>query len=102
RIITLELASDPRVDEIVIADKRGDRSRALKSLGKTATLQALEADVKDPYALRRVLADADVAVNATLPQQDLRIMDACLEAGGSDVATSGYSPRMPGAKGGVP
>ena len=101
RIITLELASDPRVDEIVIADKRGDRSRALKSLGKTATLQALEADVKDPYALRRVLADADVAVNATLPEHNIRIMEACLEVGCSYVDTSGYSPRMPGEKGGV-
>ncbi|MGI0149775.1 MAG: hypothetical protein ACREDF_09635 [Thermoplasmata archaeon] len=30
RIITLELAADSRVDEIVIADKRGDRSRDLK------------------------------------------------------------------------
>ena len=29
RIITLELAADPRVDEMVIVDKRGDRSRAL-------------------------------------------------------------------------
>src|SRR5438105_3821782 len=101
RIITLELASDPRVEEIVIADKRGDRSRALKSLGKTATIQALEADVKDPYALRRVLADADVAVNATLPEHNIRIMEACLEVGCSYVDTSGYSPRMPGEKGGV-
>jgi len=48
RIITLELAADRRVDEIVIVDKRGDRSRALQSLGKTASLTALEADVTDP------------------------------------------------------
>ena len=101
RIITLELASDPRVDEVVIADKRGDRSRALKSLGKTATIQALEADVKDPYALRRVLADADVAVNATLPEHNVRVMDACFEVGCGYVDTAGYSLPVGGEKGGV-
>src|SRR5207302_3489492 len=74
RIITLELASDPRVDEIVIADKRGDRSRALKSLGKTATLLALEADVTDPQALRRLLGDADGVANATLPEHNLPVL----------------------------
>jgi len=101
RIITLELASDPRVDEIVIADKRGDRSRALKSLGKTAAVQALEVEVKDPYALRRVLADADVAVNATLPEHNIRIMEACFEVGCAYVDTAGYSPTVVGEKGGV-
>src|SRR5207237_8094425 len=65
RIITLELASDPRVDEIVIADKRGDRSRALKSLGKTAAIQPIDADVTDSQALRRLLGRPDAVVNAT-------------------------------------
>lgn len=100
RIITLELASDARVHEIVIADKRGDRSRALKSLGKLAAVEALEADVTDPAALRRVLADADVAVNATLPEHNLRIMHACFEVGCGYVDSSGFSPMAEG-KGGV-
>src|SRR5437762_3856206 len=90
RIITLELASDPRVDEIVIADKRGDRSRALKSLGKTAAIQAIEADVTDPYALRRVLGDADVVVNATLPEYNLRVMQARSEEHTSELQSPMY------------
>src|SRR5207249_11882432 len=81
RIITLERAADRRVDEIVIVDKRGDRSRALQSLGKTASLTALEADVTQAEALRRILAGVDVAVNATLPEYNLRVMDACFAAG---------------------
>src|SRR5207247_3095837 len=85
----------------VTAADGGDGSEAPNSRGKTATPHALEADVKDPYALRRVLADADVAVNATLPEHNIRIMEACLEVGCSYVDTSGYSPRMPGEKGGV-
>ena len=101
RIITLELASDSRVDQIVIADKRGDRSRALKSLGKTAAIEALEADVTDPAALRRILANADVAVNATLPEHNLRVMEACFDAGCGYVDSAGYSPMAPNEKGGV-
>src|SRR3989449_11460354 len=100
RIITLELAADRRVDEIVIIDKRGDRSRALQSLGKTASLTALEADVTDGAALHRILAGVDVAVNATLPAHNLRVMEACFEAGCSYVDSAGYSPPVAGEKSG--
>ncbi|TLZ81864.1 MAG: hypothetical protein E6K03_09080 [Methanobacteriota archaeon] len=101
RIITLELAADRRVDEIVIVDKRGDRSRALQSLGKTASLTALEADVTDAAALHRILSGVDVAVNATLPAHNLRVMEACFEAGCSYVDSAGYSPPVAGEKSGV-
>src|SRR5256886_14469432 len=100
RIITLELAADPRVDEIAIVDKRGDRSRALQSLGKTASLKALEADVTHPGALHRILAGVDVAVNATLPAHNLRVMEACFEAGVSYVDSAGYSPPVAGGESG--
>src|SRR5207247_9624232 len=56
RIITLELAADRRVDESVIVDKRGDCSRAPQPRGKTASLTALDADVTQADALRRILA----------------------------------------------
>ena len=101
RIITLELAADRRVDEIVIVDKRGDRSRALQSLGKTASLTALEADVTHADALRRILAGVDVAVNATLPAHNLRVMDACFAAGCGYVDSAGYSPPVAGKESGV-
>lgn len=101
RIITLELAADSRVDEIVIVDKKGDRSRALKSIGKTAALTALEADVRDRDALRRILDDADVAVNATLPEHNLTIMNACLQTGCDYVDSAAYSPSAAEGKGGV-
>jgi len=101
RIITLELASDPRVNEIVIVDKRGDRSRALKSVGKTASVTALEADVANREALGHILAEADVAVNATLPENNLRIMEACFEEGCGYVDSSGFSPATEAERGGV-
>lgn len=101
RIITLELASDQRVSEIVLVDKRGDRSRALKTLGKAATISAVEADVTDRGAMRRVLAGADVAVNATLPDYNLTVMEACFEAGCGYVDCAGCSPATGGEKRGV-
>jgi len=101
RIITLELAAERGVDEMVIVDKRGDRSRALKSLGKAADLTALESDVTDADGLRRILAGADVAVNATLPEHNIRVMEACFDAGCGYVDSAGYSPTAAGERGGV-
>lgn len=101
RIIALELAADRRVDEIVLVDKRGDRSRALKSIGKAGEVTAIEGDVTDRETLRHVLADADVAVNATLPDHNMAIMDGCFEAGCGYVDSSGLSPSIEGEKGGV-
>src|SRR5207247_9345209 len=43
----------------------------------------------------------DGAVYGALPEYNVRILEACLEVGCSYVDTSGYSPRMPGEKGGV-
>src|SRR2546425_4559947 len=86
---------------MVIVDKRGDRSRALKSLGKAADLTALESDVTDADGLRRILAGADVAVNATLPEHNLRVMEACFDAGCGYVDSAGYSPTAAGGRGGV-
>src|SRR2546428_2467747 len=86
---------------MVIVDKRGDRSRALKSLGKAADLTALESDVTDADGLRRILAGADVAVNATLPEHNLRVMEACFDAGCGYVDSAGYSPTAAGERGGV-
>src|SRR3989304_5433033 len=97
RVIAIELASDRHVDEIVIVDKRGDRSPALKTIGKTANVPALEADVTDRDALRKVLSGADVAVNATLPDYNLTIMDACFEAACGSGGSSGCSPPDAGA-----
>jgi len=101
RIIALELASDPRIDEIVIADRRGDRARALTPLGRASTLRALDVDVTDATALHKVLADADITVNATLPEHNLRIMEACFELGCAYVDTCGYSTEAPTNQGGV-
>ena len=101
RILALELASDARVTEIVLADKRGDRSRALRSIGRGASVTSLAVDVSQPGPLRGALTGVDIAINATLPDFNLAVMDACREAGCSYIDPWGLSPVAPGETPGV-
>ncbi len=101
RIIALELASDRRISELLLVDRRGDRSRALKSLGRSATVTALEADVSQAEKLRAIIRGTDVVVNASLPEHNLAIMHACFEAGCNYIDSAGLSPVRAGEKPGV-
>jgi saccharopine dehydrogenase (NAD+, L-lysine-forming) len=101
RILALELASDPRVTELVLADKRGDRSKALKSIGRPAAVRSLQVDVTQPGPLRESLSGVDVAINATLPEFNLPVMAACLDAGCGYIDPWGLSPVEPGERPGV-
>lgn len=101
RILALELATDPRVTDLVLADKRGDRSRALKSIGRTAAVHPLQADVARPETLGPILEDVDVAANATLPEFNLPLMGACREAGCAYVDPWAMSPAGAGEKPGI-
>jgi saccharopine dehydrogenase (NAD+, L-lysine forming) len=101
RIIALELASDRRVSELLLVDRRGDRSRALKSLGRSARVTAIEADVSQTASLREILRGADVVVNSSLPEHNLAVMSACHEAGCNYIDSAGFSPVGSGMKPGV-
>ena len=101
RIIALELATEPRVQELVLGDIRGDRSKALKSIGRTAAVRPLQVDVTNPLSLHEALTDVDVAVNATLPEHNLAVMNACLDAGCGYIDPWGLSPVAPGERPGV-
>ncbi len=100
-MIALELAAEPRVRELVLGDLRGDRSKALKSIGRTATVHPLQVDVTNPLSLQDALGDVDVAVNATLPEHNLAVMNACMDAGCAYVDPWGLSPVAPGERPGV-
>ncbi len=101
RILALELAADPHVTELVLADKRGDRSRAMKAIGRGATVRPLQVDVTQPGPLREALQGVDVAINAALPEFNLAVMAACLDAGCSYLDSWGLSPVAPGERPGV-
>jgi len=90
RTVALELASDRRVTELFLLDRKGERSKALQTIGRDAAVTAVTGDVMDPSRLLKVLAKVDVAVNTTLPEYNLTIMRACLEAGCGYLDTSGW------------
>lgn len=101
RTIALELSADRRVSELVLMDRRGDRARALQSIGRGVTVSTHPVDVTDAASLRRMLEGVDVAVNATLADHNLRIMQACLEVGSGYVDTAAAAPVVAGEKWGV-
>lgn len=101
RTVALELAADQRVRELVLVDRKGERSRALRPIAKTAEVTALQVDVSRREALVPVLSKVDVAVNATLPEHNLGVMAACLDAGCAYVDGAGLSPVAPGERPGV-
>ncbi len=101
RIVCLNLASDERVSEIVVLDRKRDRSRILQMIHGHARVTAVEGDVKDLKTLKRALSGADVAMNATLPEHNLRIMQACLEAGCGYVDSTAFSPAGPDDREGI-
>lgn len=101
RIIALELAADPRIKDLYLVDLRGDRSKALRSIGRTTVVHPVQADVSRPDTMGGILGNVDVAVNATLPEHNLPVMTACLDAGCAYVDPWGLSPIAPGERPGV-
>ncbi|OGS46718.1 MAG: hypothetical protein A3K66_00770 [Euryarchaeota archaeon RBG_16_67_27] len=101
RTIALELSADRRIDELVLMDRRGERSRALQTIGRNVAVSTHPVDVTDAASLRRMLEGVDVAVNATLADHNLRIMRACFEAGCGYVDTAAAAPIAAGEKWGV-
>lgn len=101
RVIALELASAPHVTDLVLVDKRGDRSKAMSAIGRAVTITALARDVARPDQLGTLLKGVDVAVNATPPENNLAVMGACLAAGCDYVDAAGLSPLAPGEAPGI-
>src|SRR3972149_10070651 len=89
RTIALELSADRRIDELVLMDRRGERPRALQTIGRNVAVSTHPVDVTDAASLRRMLEGVDVAVNATLADHNLRIMRAGFEAGCGYVGPAG-------------
>ena len=69
------------IDDLVLADVVAARARSLAAV--LGSLKARAVPVKEPTAggLAKVLADADLAINAAHSSLDLPLMEACLDAG---------------------
>jgi saccharopine dehydrogenase-like NADP-dependent oxidoreductase len=76
-----DLVVNPRVDEVVLADRDMDGAAAIAEYLDSPKLSIVEADLNDHAALVELLEPADACVNATVYYTNLMVMEACLEAG---------------------
>src|SRR3990170_2725399 len=101
RTLASELRSDDRVDSLLLVDLVGDRAKVLAGMRGRVSIEAKQIDVSQVAALARALKGCDVAVNATLPKNNLPVMRAALEAGADYLDVAATGPREPGGKPGI-
>jgi len=75
------LANDPRVDEVVIADINMDNAKVVADYLGNPKVSIQAVDVNDKAELVDALKGAGTCLNATVYYTNLKVMEACLEAG---------------------
>ncbi|MGB5186144.1 MAG: saccharopine dehydrogenase NADP-binding domain-containing protein [Acidimicrobiia bacterium] len=75
-----DLVVNPRVDEVVLADRDMVGAAAIAEYLDSPKLSIAEADLNDHAALVALLEPADACVNATVYYTNLKVMEACLQA----------------------
>jgi len=75
-----DLAVNPRVSEVVIADMNTQAAEEIIRYLNSPKVRFVPVDLKNHAALVNVLKDADACVNATVYYTNLPVMEACLEA----------------------
>ena len=76
-----DLVLNPRVDEVILADRDMAGAAAIAEYLDSPKLSITESDLNDHAALVALLEPADACVNATVYYTNLKVMEACLEAG---------------------
>jgi len=87
------VAGEPEVEQIVLADI--DDKRVTEVAGKlpSGKAKALHLDVNDHEALVKALAEVDLVINGLIPEVNLDVMAACLEAGTNYLDMAAAGPR---------
>ncbi len=80
-IATQDLAQDPRVSRVIIADRDLGQARTVAETIDSPKIQLQQADATDHEQLVNLLEDADACLNATVYYFNLQVMEACLAAG---------------------
>jgi len=76
-----DLAQDPRVDEVVIADLNLDQAKVVEEYIKSPKITSQKVDVNDHASLVELLKGSDACLNGTVYYTNLAVMEACLSAG---------------------
>jgi saccharopine dehydrogenase (NAD+, L-lysine-forming) len=80
-IATQDLAQDPRVSRVIIADMDLDQARTVAETIDSPKIELQRADATDHDQLVSLLGEADACLNATVYYFNLQVMEACLAAG---------------------
>lgn len=87
------VAAEPEVSGVVLADIDEDRTKAVAKKLPAGKAETLQLDVSDSGALLRALADADFVINGLIPQFNMDVMNACLEANTNYLDMAAGGPR---------
>lgn len=80
-IAVQDLASDRRIDEVILADRDLNQARTVAQTIGSPKVVIRQVDLAEHDALVALLRGADVCLNATVYYTNLQVMQACLEAG---------------------
>ncbi|MBN1317505.1 MAG: saccharopine dehydrogenase NADP-binding domain-containing protein, partial [Anaerolineales bacterium] len=80
-IAVQDLALDRRVDEVIIADQNVEQARIVAEFIGSSKIAIKHVDLNDNAALIGLLKGADACLNATVYYFNLKVMEACLQAG---------------------
>ena len=75
------LASDDRVDEIVIADLNPAQAKIVADIINSPKIKIMQVDVNDEQGFLKALDGASACLNATVYYTNLLVMETCLKAG---------------------
>ena len=87
------VASEPEVTSILLADIDEARLAAVAPKLPAGKASTLVLDVHDKEALVKALAGVDLVVNGLIPEINLDVMQACLEAGTNYLDMAAAGPR---------
>ena len=87
------VASVPEVEAVVLADIDEARPRAVAAKLPPGKAEILQLDVHDREALVKALAGVDLVINGLIPEVNLDVMAACLEAGADYLDMAAAGPR---------
>ncbi len=87
------LAGESEVSGVVLADIDEGRTAEVAEKLPAGKAETLTLDVTDRKALVRALSGVDFVINGLIPEFNLDVMDACLEAGTNYLDMAAAGPR---------
>lgn len=76
-----DLANDPRVNKVIIADTNPEEASAVVEYLNNPKIEVKLVDAEDPDCFVKALGGTDAVINATIRHTNLAVMEACLRTG---------------------